>query len=178
MRLVQHLGDSFLDVIENTRWGSRLFQFARLVAFGLAIVVVGKMVSKQFLAFNFDDVLFMAITAVVFLLVMWRWEIGILLILGSTSFVMFYDVIPTLSLYHFVPEIPILEQLRLLLGQGIMLYLLALFVLSREARRASDRLRSPLTPAVAMFLLAMLIAALVGVTFYDVHLPAMVERAP
>src|SRR6059036_2611971 len=111
MRVVRVMGDSFLDFVENTRLGSALFQLARLGIFALAILVVSRMASHQFLAFDLSDIVFMAITAVVFLIVMWRWEIGVILVLCTTSFVAYYDALPTLSLYHFIPEIPILEQL-------------------------------------------------------------------
>lgn len=177
MRALHSISNSFLDFIENTQVGSRLFRLARLSFFALVILVVSRKASSQFLSFSFSDVLFMALTALAFLVVMWRWEIGILMALGTTSFIAYYDVMPTLSLYHFIPEIPILEDLRLLLGQGLMLFLLALFATSLELRTLRQRLATPLAPAVLAFLIAILVASLNGVFFRDVTLTKMVETA-
>ncbi len=178
MRLgARYLSDSFYDFIENTRVGERLFRLGRLVLFGLVLLVVGKFASGQFLSVRFQDILFMAVAGVVFMVVFWRAEIGIILVLCSTSFIVYYDVLPTLSLYHFVPEIPILEHLRLTLGQGLMLFLLAVFVLSPELRTAPVRLATPIAPAVLLFMLAMSVASITGITFGDVSLPMMVETS-
>ena len=178
MRLrARYLSDSFYDFIENTRVGERLFRLARLAAFGLVLLVFGKFAAGQFLGFQLQDILFMAISCVVFMVVFWRPEIGIILILCTTSFIVYYDVVPTLSLYHFIPEIKILEALRLTIGQGLMLFMLAgsaLGVASGEVRR---RLRTPLTPTVLIFALAILVASLTGVVFGKVHLPMMVETS-
>ena len=177
MRVLHHFGASFLDFIENTRVGAAAWQLARFGIFALGVLVVSKVASGQFLAFTLADILFMSITAVVFLLVFMRWEIGIVLILASTSFIAYYDVIPTLSLYHFIPEIPVLEHLRLVVGQGLMLFLLALFLTSLESRTARDRLATPMTPAVLVFLLVMLIASIIGLLLDHVTLLKMVDTA-
>ena len=177
MRVLHHFGASFLDFIENTRVGSSAWQLARVGIFALAVLVASKVASGQFLSFTLSDILFMAITAVLFLLVFVRWEIGILLILASTSFIAYYDAMPTLSLYHFIPEIRILEHLRLLIGQGLMLFLLALFFTNLESRTARARLATPMVVAVLVFLLVILIASILGLLFGNVSLPKMVETA-
>ncbi|HZL85575.1 MAG TPA: O-antigen ligase family protein [Candidatus Krumholzibacteria bacterium] len=178
MRLdARYLSNSFYDFIENTRVGERLFRWGRLALFALVLLVVGKFASGQFLGFQYQDLLFMAIAGVVFMFVFWRWEIGIILILASTSFIVYYDVLPTLSLYHFIPEIQMLEHLRLTLGQGLMLFLLVVFALSSERRTAARRLATPVAPAVLLFTLAMLIASIVGLTFGGVSLRMMVETS-
>ena len=84
---------------------------------------------------------------------------------------------PTLSLYHFIPEIPVLEHLRLVIGQGVMLFLLALFVFSLEVRTARARLATPMAPAVLIFLLVMLIASIIGLLFGNVNVPKLVESS-
>jgi hypothetical protein len=177
MRAVRAVQSSLLDFIENTRLGSSAFQLARIAFFALVVLVGARTASRQFLAFTFDDILFMGITALAFLLIFWRWEIGIVLVLATTSFIAYYDVMPTLSLYHFIPEIPVLEQLRLYLGQGIMLYLLGLFAISLEARSMRRRLATPLTPLVAIFCLVVLMASLIGLVFQGVSLVRMVEAS-
>src|SRR5262245_37776673 len=160
--LLHSLHFSLLDFIENTRWGARLFRLARFGLFGMVIFVGSKIASGQFLGFDFSDVLFMGITALVFLIVSWQWWIGIAMVIATTTFIAYYDALPTLSLYHFIPEIPILEQLRLLVGQGLMLFLLALFAVSLELRTARDRLATPLSAAVLIFMIAILFASLFG----------------
>ena len=177
MRALANLHNSFLDFIENTRVGSTGFRLARLGMFAMAIFVGSKVASGQFLAFELADVVFMAITALALLAVYLRWEIGIAGVIATTSFIAYYDAIPTLSLYHFIPEIPILEDLRLLLGQGIMLFMLAVFLTSLEARTIRERLDTPLAPAVLMFMVAILITSLVGLVFNNVYLSKMVETA-
>src|SRR5262245_26231136 len=123
MRALANLHSSVLDFIENTRLGAFGFRMARLALLGILVFIGSKVASGQFLAFELRDVLFIAITALVFLGIAARWEAGIAAVLATTSFIAYYDIIPTLSLYHFIPEIPILETLRLLVGQGIMLFL-------------------------------------------------------
>ncbi|HZM16058.1 MAG TPA: O-antigen ligase family protein [Candidatus Krumholzibacteria bacterium] len=178
MRLnARYLSNSLFDFIENTKLGDRLFRLGRLAAFGLVLLVVGKFASGQFLSFRYQDVLFMAIAGVVFMLVFWRWELGIILVLCSTSFIVYYDVLPTLSLYHFIPEIPVLEHLRLTLGQGLMLFLLAAFCLSGEIGTARRRLATPVAATVLLFLLAMLVVSMVGLAFRGVGLRMMVETS-
>jgi O-antigen ligase len=177
MRAVHSIHSSLLDFIENTRWGSGLFRLARFGIFALAIFVGSRMASAQFLAFDFVDVLFMSITAVAFLLVFWQWEIGIILVLATTSFIVYYDALPTLSLYHFIPEIRILEQLRLFVGQGLMLFLLGVYATSLELRTAPERLRTPLAPAVVLFLLAIFMASMLGLASGNVLLVRMVEAS-
>jgi O-antigen ligase len=177
VHVLHRFGASFLDFIENTRLGSAAWRLARFGIFALGVFVVSKVASGQFLSFTFADILFMAITAVFFLLVFMRWEIGIALILATTSFIAYYDAMPTLSLYHFIPEIAVLEHLRLLIGQGLILFLLALFVTSLEARSMRERLATPMTPAVLVFLLVILIASIMALTFGRVSLPKLVETS-
>ncbi|MFQ5599029.1 MAG: O-antigen ligase family protein [Candidatus Krumholzibacteriia bacterium] len=177
MRALQHVADTLLDFVENTRLGSGGFRLARLALFGMIILVAGKFAAARFLRLSFDDVFFMATTGMVFMIVFWRWEIGAILVLCTTSFIMYYHVLPTISLYHFVPEIKILEHLRLQVGQGLILYLLALFATSLEVRKARERLATPLAPAMLVFLLALLTAAIIGVVFKGVHMKSMVETA-
>jgi O-antigen ligase len=177
MRALANLHSSFLDCIENTRWGAAGFRLARLGLFAMAIFVGSKVASGQFLSFGLADILFMAITALVLLCIAARWEIGIAAVIASTSFIAYYDAIPTLSLYHFIPEIPILEDLRLLVGQGIMLFLLALVLTSQEVRTVRQRLATPLTGAVLLFMIAIVIASFVGLVFNGVYLSKMVETA-
>ena len=177
MRALGHLHSSVLDLIENTRLGAGGFRLARFGLFALAIFVGSKVAAGQFLSFDLADVLFMSITALVLLAIYVRWEIGIAGVIATTSFIAYYDAIPTLSLYHFIPEIPILEDLRLLVGQGVMLFLLAAFITSLEARTVRQRLATPLTPALLMFMVAIVIAAFVGIVFKGVYLPKMVETA-
>ena len=150
---------------------------ARFGLFALAILVVAKVASGQFLSFTFSDMLFMALTALAFLAVFWRPEIGIVLILCTTSFIFYFDYLPTLSLYHFIPEIAILEQLRLQIGQGIMLYLLAVFVTSREVLSARQRLATPLVPAALIFMLVIAVASVSGLVYKGVYLTRMVEAS-
>ena len=68
MHALHNLHSSLLDLVENTRWGSRLFRLVRFCLFSMLIFVGSKMVSGQFLGFEFSDILFMAITVLVFLL--------------------------------------------------------------------------------------------------------------
>jgi O-antigen ligase len=175
MRVLHDLGNSTLDFVENTRLGATAFRILRLGIFALLILAAGRYASAQFLAFTLHDVVFIAATALVFMLVFWRWEAGIVLILATTTFIFYSDYLPTLSLYHFIPEIRILEPLRLQLGQGLMLYLLALFVASNEVRTLRQRAATPLTPAVLIFLVTALFASVSGVVFKSVPLNFMVE---
>lgn len=177
MRLVHSISSSFLDFIENTRIGAAGFRWFRLLLFAIGIFLVTRRASGQFLSFDFSDVLFMFVTALTFLLISWRWEIGIVLILCTTSFIFYYDYLPTLSLYHFIPEIRILEPLRLQIGQGVMLFLLVLYAVSLEVRTARQRLASPLSPAILVFLLVILAAAVSGVVFTGVALEHAVENS-
>jgi O-antigen ligase len=71
----------------------------------------------------------------------------------------------------------VLEHLRLQLGQALMLYLLVLFATSLDARTMRERLATPLTSAVLIFSLVILIAAMLGIMFGGVSLPRMVEAA-
>jgi O-antigen ligase len=177
MRVLQNTYSSFLDFIENTRLGAAAFRVARFGLFALAILVVAKVASGQFLSFTFSDMLFMALTALAFLLVFLRSEIGIVMIIATTSFIFYFDYLPTLSLYHFIPEIPILEQLRLQIGQGIMIYLLVLFFTSREVRTARQRLQTPLAPAALIFMLVIVFAATSGLAYKGVYLTRTVEAS-
>lgn len=177
MRALANVYSSFLDVIENTRWGVAGFRLARFGLFAMVIFMGTRVASGQFLAFDFSDILFMAITALVFLAIYTRWEIGIAAVLATTSFIAYYDAMPTLSLYHFIPEIPILEDLRLVLGQGMMLFLFAIYATSMEVTTARQRLTTPMTPVVLLFLLAIFIASMVGIVFGNVYLSKMVETA-
>jgi len=177
MRALANVYSSFLDLIENTRWGTAGFRLARFGLFAMVIFVGSRIASRRFLSFDFSDILFMAITALAFLVIYARWEIGIAAVLATTSFIAYYDVMPTLSLYHFIPEIPILEDLRLMVGQGIMLFMLAAFATSTEVRTAHRRLSTPLTPVLLLFLLAIFIAAMVGIVFNGVFLSMMVDTA-
>jgi O-antigen ligase len=177
MRFVHSISSSFLDFIENTQLGATVFRVARIGILALGILVIGRFASAQFLSFGFSDILFMVVTALAFLLIFWHWEIGIVLVLCTTSFIFYYDYLPTLSLYHFVPEIPILEPLRLQIGQGIMLYLLVLYAASLEVRTLRERLATPLAPAVFVFLLVVVFAAIAGVVYKGVRLPQMVENS-
>ena len=177
MRLVHSINSSLLDFIENTRVGATLFRVARIGLFALGILVVGRFAAARFLSFGFSDILFMVAAALAFMLIYWRWDVGIVLVLSTTSFIFYYDYLPTLSLYHFVPEIRILEPLRLQIGQGIMLYLLILFAASLEVGTLRERLATPLAPAVLLFLLLILIAAISGLVFKGVSLGQMVENS-
>jgi O-antigen ligase len=177
MRALANLHSSFLDFVENTRVGSAGFRLARFGVFALLIFAGSKIAAGQFLAFELADVVFMGITVLALLAVYLRWEIGIAGVLATTSFIAYYDAIPTLSLYHFIPEIPILEDLRLLLGQGIMLFMLAVFLTSLEARTLRERLATPLAPAVLMFMVAILITSMIGLLFNNVYLSKMIETS-
>jgi hypothetical protein len=119
-------------LIEVNKYGNRLFRWGRQAAFAMVLVVGGKVAAGQFLSFQWDDILFMAIATLGVMLIAQRWEIGLLVIIGTTAFIVHYRAIPSLSLYHFVPEIEWLEDFRLFLRQGIILYLLGLFFLSRH----------------------------------------------
>lgn len=175
MRAVRSFHATLLDFIERTRFGATAFKVARFVLFALVILVAGQFASSQFLSFTFSDMLFMAVVALAFLLVLWRNEIGIVFILCTTSFIFYFDFLPTLSLYHFIPEIPILEQLRLQIGQGIMLYLLVLFVTSRQVFTARARFATPLVPAGLIFMLVIVFAAVSGLVNKGVYLVRTVE---
>ena len=177
MRLLHSIHSSVLDFIENTRLGATAFRVARIGLFALAIVVASRVAAAQFLSFGLSDVLFMVATALAFMLIFWRWEIGIVLVLCTTSFICYYDYLPTLSLYHFVPEIRILEPLRLQIGQGVMLYLLVLFAASLQVRTARERLDTPLIFALCLFLLIVVLAAISGLVFKGVYLNQMVETS-
>jgi O-antigen ligase len=177
MRALANVHSSVLDFIENTRLGAFGFRLARLALLGMVVFVGSKTASGQFLAFELQDVVFIAVTALVFLGIAARWEAGIAAILATTTFIAYYDVIPTLSLYHFIPEIPVLEVLRLTVGQGILLFLLGVFVTSMEVRTMRERLATPLTAAVILFMVAIALACFVGLTFGGVRLGKMVETA-
>lgn len=174
MRVLGQINDGLLDFIENTRLGARLFQIGRAMLFGLVIFVAARFVASQFLSLDFRDVLFMAITAVSFLLVYWRREFGIILVVATTAFIMHYDAIPTLSLYHFVPELSWLEPWRLLVGQAILLLLFGLALTSRDLGSMKERAATPLAGAVLLFLLVITATASAGVVFQGVYFPQMV----
>lgn len=177
MRVFQEMSDNVLDFIENSRLGASLFRFGRMALFGIVIFLGARVIATQFLAFNFRDVLFVGITSVAFLLVYWRREFGIMLIVATTAFIVHYGAIPTLSLYHFVPELRWLEPWRLLLGQGVLLLLFAFYFTSREVTTLKERLATPLAGAIALFLVVITATATAGVVFKDVYFPRMVEVA-
>ena len=177
MRVLHDIGDSLLDFVEENKYGSLLFRLGRIALLGMVLLVVGRIAAGQFLSFQWDDVLFMAIAVLVFMLIAWRWEIGLIAIVVTTASIIHYRAIPTLSLYHFVPEIRWLEDFRLLLGQGILLYLLFLFAISRQSATFIQRVSTPLSAAVMLFMLAALIAGVAGVVFNEVPFHYMVERA-
>lgn len=177
VRLFRNASDSFFDFIEINRFGRRLFKLGRWGMAGVAILVVGKFTAGQLLSFTLGDLLFIIAACITFMVVAWRWEIGVVLVPITTCFIFEAGVVPTLSLYHFVPEIAWLENFRLLLGQGIMLFMLALVFVAGNARVTRERLTTPMTIAVLSFLLVILVTAVSGVVFSDVHVPYMVEQA-
>jgi O-antigen ligase len=177
VHLFRNASDSFFDFIENTRLGETLFRLFRFGVWAVVVFVVGRFAAMQFLSHTLQDVLFMAIVGVVLMLVLVRWEIGIILILATTSTIVYPGAMPTFSLYHFIPEILILEHLRLEVGQGLMLFIMGAFVISREARTATERLSTVLTPTVLLFCLAMFVASMAGMVYNNVYLRAMVQEA-
>lgn len=118
MRVLHNIGDSFLDFVEENQYGSWIFKAARLALFAMVLMAGGKVASGQFLSFQWDEVLFIGCGVIGAILIAWRWELAIIVVLGTTAFIFHYRAIPTLSLYHFIPELKWLEDFRLFLGQG------------------------------------------------------------
>jgi O-antigen ligase len=175
--MFRDVGDTCMDFIETTTLGRNLFHLARWGIIGLGVLVTGKVVAGQFLSLTLADLLFIGIAILVFMIVAWHWEIGIAMIPASTCFIFDAGIVPTLSLYHFVPEMRWLEPFRLLLGQGIILFMIGLAFVLGKVSTTRERLTTPLTAGVLMFTLVILVSSVYGVVFNDVHLPHMVEAA-
>ena len=177
MRVLHNIGDSFLDFVEENQYGSWIFKAARLALFAMVLMAGGKVASGQFLSFQWDEVLFIGCGVIGAILIAWRWELAIIVVLGTTAFIFHYRAIPTLSLYHFIPELKWLEDFRLFLGQGIILYVLGLFFLSRHVSSFRARISTPLTTAILTFLIAATVAGVIGVVFNDIRLQQMIEAS-